>query len=200
MLLQEVWQGRLWSARPVRVVEDRSDLIALWCPAGTPIKGPHAPWRPGRSVGPEYFVAMLTYCDWEFTDFSWPTTNLMLLRPGAWHAVWVSWTNSGENMGWYVNFQRPFVRTERAIQTMDLMLDLIVDQDRAWRWKDEDEFQALVAPGIITPIEADRVRDEARLVVQTIEAAEPPFSEPWHRWRPGPGWAIPEMPEDWQRV
>jgi hypothetical protein len=197
ILLQEVWQGQLWSARPVRVVEDRADLIALWCPEGTPIKGPDAPWRPGRSTGAEYFVGMFTYRDWRFADFSWPTRNLMLLRPDDWHAVWVSWTTTGENMGWYVNFQRPFNRTDRGIQTMDLMLDLIVDYDRSWQWKDEDEFQALVTPGIITAAEAGQVRAEAQLVLRRLEADEPPFSEPWHDWRPDPTWSMPRVPDNW---
>jgi hypothetical protein len=130
IVLEEVWRGKLWSARPVRVVEDRTDLITLWCPEGTPVKGPVALWRSiDRSAGPAYFVSMLTHQDWTFDDFVWPTANLMLLRPGDWHAVWVSWTGTGDAMGWYINFQQPFHRTERGIQTMDLMLDLIVDQD-----------------------------------------------------------------------
>jgi hypothetical protein len=88
IVLQEVWHGHLWTARPVRVVEDRSNLIALWCPAGTPIKGPSAPWRAGRSAGSEFFSAMLTHLDWLFADFSWPTSNLMLLRPGIGTRSW----------------------------------------------------------------------------------------------------------------
>lgn len=200
VVLQEVWHGKLWTARPARVVEDRSDLIALWCPAGTPIKGPSAPWRPGRSAGSEFFSAMLTHLDWLFADFSWPTSNLILVRPGDWYAVLVSWTGAGECMGWYVNFQRPFRRTERGIQTMDLMLDLIVDQDRRWRWKDEDEFEALVGSGIITDVEAGCVRDAAQAVLRDLDEHEPPFCHPWHDWHPEPSWATPELPDGWHTV
>lgn len=200
VLLQEVWHGHLWTARPARVVEDRSDLIALWCPEGTPIKGPSAPWRSGRSAGAEYFVSMLTQKDWRFADFSWPTSNLMLLRPDDWYAVWVSWASSGERMGWYINFQLPLTRTEHGIQTMDLMLDLIVDQDNSWRWKDEDEFAALAGPGIITDVEASCVRDASRTVLRDIEANATPFCYPWHDWRPEPSWTIPDIPAGWDAV
>jgi len=200
VVLQEVWGEKLWSARPVRVVEDRPDFIALWCPEGTPVKGPIAPWRPGRTAGAEFFVAMLTHQDWMFGDFAWPTSNLMLIRPGDWHAVLVSWTSAGETMGWYVNFQRPFRRTAHGIQTMDLMLDLIVDGDRSWKWKDEDEFEALVTTGIITEVEARHVRAEAHAILARIEANDQPFCEPWHDWRPSPSWTTPPLPDDWHVV
>jgi hypothetical protein len=201
IVLEEVWRGKPWSARPVRVVEDRPDLIALWCPEGTPVKGPVAPWRSiARSAGPAYFVSMLTHQDWIFDDFVWPTSNLMLLRPGDWHAVWVSWSRTGDNMGWYINFQQPFRRTKRGIQTMDLMLDLIVDQDRSWKWKDEDEFKALVGPGIIGEVEARHVRDEANAVLDRLERNDHPFCDPWHNWRPDPSWTMPVLPDDWNSV
>jgi len=200
IVYQEVWDGRLWSARPVRIVQDDGDLLAIWCPRGTIVKGPVAPWRPGRSAGPEYFVDMFIHRDWQFGDFVWPTDNLMLIRPGEPHGVWVSWDEAGRNMGWYVNFQRPVVRTERGVQTMDLMLDLIVDQDLQWHWKDEDEFQALVDPGIIDAVEARCVRDDAETMVRVIESNGPPFYEPWHDWRPAPSWALPELPSGWDQL
>ncbi len=35
IVVQEVWRGRLWSARPLTVVEDERDRLVLWCPRGT---------------------------------------------------------------------------------------------------------------------------------------------------------------------
>ena len=140
---------------------------------------------------------MLTHQDWKFGDFSWPTSNLMLMRPEDWHAVWVSWSSAGEGMGWYVNFMRPFGRTERGIQTMDLMLDLIVNHDRSWKWKDVDEFEALAIPGIMTDDEDRHARDEAQAMLGRTEANEPPFCDPWHDWHPSCSWTTPELPDDW---
>ena len=56
--------------------------------------------------------------------------------------------------GWYVNLQKPFRRTARGFETMDLMLDLVVEVDRSWWWKDEDELETFVVrPGTDTDIE-----------------------------------------------
>ena len=45
IVLQDVYEGKLWAARPVIVVEDSADLLALWCPQGTVRKVPIAPQR-----------------------------------------------------------------------------------------------------------------------------------------------------------
>ena len=44
IVLQDVYQGKL-GRRPVIVVEDSADLLALWCPLGTIRKVPVAPGR-----------------------------------------------------------------------------------------------------------------------------------------------------------
>ncbi|MEU3087315.1 DUF402 domain-containing protein, partial [Streptomyces massasporeus] len=28
----------------------------------------------------------------------------------------------------------------------------------------------------------------------------PPFTEGWQHWRPDPSWAVPSLPEDWDRT
>ena len=201
VVLQEVWDGKLWSARPMTVVEDREDRLALWCPSGTNWKtATTPPWRRRAATRAERFVALLTGRDWELRDFSWGVSNLILVRPGDWHAVWVGWNEKGESMGWYVNFQRPYVRTARGIQTMDLMLDLVVAPDRSWIWKDEDELEALVRPGLIAEDEARCIHDEAQSMVVRIEHNEAPFCEPWHEWRPNPVWSTPLLEAGWDHV
>lgn len=198
---QEVWRGRLWSARPLTVVEDRGDFMALWCPRGTRWKtATTPPTRPRAPTRAERFVLSLTRGDWVLGDFTWDVSTLALVRAGDWHAVWVSWRDNGENWGWYINLQRPFRRTVRGLQTMDLMLDILVAPDRQWRWKDEDEFAALVAAGLIDGEEVAQVRDEAQRVIGRVEANAPPFNERWHGWRPDPAWPLPELPDGWERL
>jgi hypothetical protein len=43
-----------------------------------------------------------------------------------------------------VNLQEPFRRSQFGFETMDLALDVIVEADRSWRWKDEDELETFV--------------------------------------------------------
>lgn len=198
VVLQEVYDGQLWSARPMIVVEDREDRLALWCPKGTRWKTATTPSsRERAATRAERFVQLFSRRDWVLADFSWGVSNLLLVSPGDWHAVWVGWSDTGAPLGWYVNFQRPYRRTGRGIQTMDLMLDLVVDQDRSWHWKDEDEFDALVTPGLIGAAEARQVRDDAQVIVRRIEGNKIPFCEPWHEWRPAPSWPMPHLPSNW---
>ena len=200
IILHEIWRGRVYSARPVVVAEDTGDRLALWCPRGTRWKVATTP--PARERAPtraDRFVTLLERSDWVFQDATWRISNLTQVRPGDWHAVWAGWDEAGDPWGWYVNFQRPFVRTKQGIQTMDLALDIVVEPDAKWRWKDEDEFQVLVDAGVIDGTEAATVRREAENMSARIEANEAPFNEPWHDWRPDPAWPAPRLPDGWDR-
>jgi protein associated with RNAse G/E len=197
---REFWQGRLWAARPLTVVEDAGDRLLLWIPRGTVRKVPVTPPnRPDPPVRKDRVIENLARCDWAMGEHVWDVSSLWIVRPGDWHAVWVSWVGAGAHLGWYVNLQMPFRRTETSIDAMDLMLDVVVEPDRTWRWKDDDEFDEIVDRGIFAPATAARVRREAEDVIGRIERAEPPFSEPWPAWTPDPSWAPPTLPAGWDR-
>ena len=202
IVVQEVWQARLWAARPVLVVEDAADQLVLWSPKGTRRKVPATPaTRPEAASRGEQHADSLTLLDWEFADSIWDVSTLWLLREGDWHAVWVSFLANGEQLGWYINFQEPYRRTHQAIQTMDLALDIIAEPDRSsWRWKDLDEFDLFRARGLIDPTTAEQILAEADQVIRRIETDAPPFNTDWPRWRPDPTWAIPELPNDWKTL
>ncbi len=192
-MLEDVYDGLLWADRPVVVVEDSDDVLALWCPKGTlrrvPITAGSLPVGVTRG---EWLAGALARRDWVLEDAAWDVSSLMLHREGDWHAVWLSFLESGEQWGWYVNFQEPYRRTARGIETMDLALDIIVEPDRSsWRWKDEDEFALLIDHGVISPAAAARVRAEAEAVIGRIERDEPPFDSDWPRWLPDPAWPLP---------
>ena len=92
-----------------------------------------------------------------------------------------------------MNFQEPFVRTERGISAMDLMLDIVVEPDRSWSWKDREQFDEIERRGIFDATTVRRVRDEADAVIERIERGDPPFGEPWPQWRPDPAWEPPRL-------
>ena len=201
VVLQEVWGDRVWAARPMTVVRDDDELVALWFPEGTRWKAPTTPpTRPAGANRGERLAACALRGDWVVRDAEWDVTTISLMREGDWHAIWVSWRPDGTHWGWYVNLQKPFRRTELGFETMDLMLDLIVDPDGSWRWKDEDELATFVTCGIFDTRTADRVREEGARVAARVERNEPPFSEPWAEWRPNPAWKRPELPTGWDCV
>jgi predicted RNA-binding protein associated with RNAse of E/G family len=199
--LWEVWRDRLWSARPAIVAADDGDALALWLPRGTRWKAPVTPPHRSRAATrAERLMACLEREDWVLDDRVWDISTLWLLREGDLHATWVSWLPDGEHYGWYINLQEPYRRTARGLHWMDLMLDVVVAPDRSWRWKDEDEFQALIDHRLIDETKARAVREAAATAIRQLEAGEPPFCTPWPAWRPDPAWPAPVLPPDWETL
>jgi hypothetical protein len=197
VMLQEVWRNRVWSARPMTVVRDEDDLVALWFPEDTRFKRPMPPpTRLAHGDRGERLASCLTLGDWVFEDAEWDASTLVLMRPGEWHAVWCSWRD-GEHLPWYVNLQEPFRRTSKGFETMDLALDVVVHGDGRWYWKDEDELATFVELGVFDDELATRVRAEGVAVVDRAERNESPFDEPWSQWRPDSSWSLPQLPEGW---
>ena len=201
VVLQEVWRDRVWAARPMRVVRDDGDFVALWFPRGTrwqaPIDVRGGEWDGDR--GPRLAECAATG-RWFHRELEWQVDTLQLLRAGDWHSLWASWLPGFKPWGWYVNLQEPFRRSELGLETMDLALDVIVAADRSWRWKDEDELETFVERGAFGRELPQRLRDEGLRVARKAELNEPPFSEPWHDWRPDPVWKHPELPSGWDRL
>ncbi len=202
IVVQEVWEGMLWAARPVIVVEDRESFLAVWCPKGTRRKVPTTPpTRPMEGTRGERLASCLERRDWVLVDQEWDVSTLMLTDEGTMHSIWVSWLESGEHWGWYVNLQRPIRRARAAVQTMDLVLDVIITPDKSsWTWKDEDELQIALDRNLFDEALAASLRAEAEDVIRRAQANEPPFCDPWPDWRPNPSWGLPRLPDGWDRV
>ena len=197
-MLHEMCGGRVWAARPMTLVADDGDEVALWFPRGTRWKAPTTP--PTRVREPtrgERLATCAVLRDWVFADAAWDVSTLVLMRAGEWHAVWISWLADGRQWGWYVNLEEPYRRTTLGFETMDLMLDVIIELDRSWRWKDEDELETFVERGVFDRALAERVREEALRVVQRAQHNEAPFDARWADWRPDPSWGLPELPRGW---
>lgn len=195
---QEVWRGRLWAARPLRVVDDSDERTLLWMPHGTrrviPVTPPERPDPPdihGRTI------ENLDRADWRLGDHVWDVSCLWILRPDDWHSTWVSWRPDGSHLGWYVNLQRPMRRNPVGFEAMDLMLDVVAEPDLSWRWKDREEFDEIVERGIFTEELGAQVMSTAIGVIDDIEHSRPPFDEPWPTWLPDPSWPTPELPDGW---
>ena len=199
VVLQEVWDGRVWAARPMTVVEDEGDSVALWFPVGTLWKRPTSPpTREREASRGDRLASSLELGDWVFEDAEWDASTLWSMRAGDWHALWTSWRPDESHWGWYVNLQRPFSRTPLGFETMDLALDVVVEVDGTWHWKDEDEFETFVDRGLFDGETAARAREEGLRVARRVERGEPPFDKTPH-WRPDPAWPRPELPDGWEK-
>jgi predicted RNA-binding protein associated with RNAse of E/G family len=153
-----------------------------------------APAHAGRwlRIPQDHFaLAERRYDEAHVLSFAWPETPyavLLFFRPD-----WTTWS-------WYVNLQDPPERSAVGFNTMDHELDVIVELDGSWRWKDEDELAEAIRRGVIAPEDEWRLRTDGERAVRRILHGEPPFDRDWSTWRPDPSWPAPELPPGWDRI
>lgn len=96
-----------------------------------------------------------------------------------------------------MNLQEPFRRSDIGFDMLDNMLDIVIDPDRSWRWKDEEELGEAVRLGLVTEQWADEVRREGERVIDRLRGNERPFSNGWETWEPDPTLGVPQLPATW---
>lgn len=187
--MRSVYGGRVRWAMPHLVVEETSELVVLYVPPGTLGRRP----RHAFIEDPE----QLRTLRWDHVEHVWRGTHaLRLLRPGTAHCLYLFWAEDDwEFRGWYVNLQAPFVRSALAFDTRDHALDVVVEPDGRWRWKDEDHLELATSLGAFTPDEAAAIRAEGERVLEQW-----PFPTGWEEWRPNPTWQLPTLPADWTHL
>ncbi|MBI4220734.1 MAG: DUF402 domain-containing protein [Chloroflexi bacterium] len=194
VLLREVLNCKVLSARPQIVVEDTPDLLALWLPPRTIWMKPDGRDDPvgGRLAG-----------DWNISPIAWDGEGLLrLTKPGALYSVLVLWSHGREAVDrWYINLEDPLRRTSFGFEFLDQLLDIVVAGDRqSWRWKDEDEFECAVKAGLLTRQLADGFRRAADDALTAVLGRVPPFEDHWATWSPDPAWVLPRLPDGWDRL
>jgi predicted RNA-binding protein associated with RNAse of E/G family len=184
--------GRIVDAKPVVVVEDFDTRVVLWLPLGTPTKKPvllnHTPGTPRRwEEG-----------NWELVDGVWRWAEILIIvRPDDFRATWVRWSADRIFQGWYVNLQSKLTRTHLGFDLTDHQLDIVVEPNRNWRWKDQDELDLHVELGRLTPKQAKTIRAEGQRAIEEIEGNGGSFSDGWEEWCPDPLLTRPELTANW---
>ena len=197
IVLRYSWDDRLSWVEPVTVVEDSSELIALYLAIDTPIKRPVG--KDGLPIPRFQAYESQDPVPWQLGDGQWVEhAVLWLARPGAAHAIGLFWQGAERVfVGWYGNLQAPLVRTPIGFDSTDHVLDVQIAPDRTWNWKDEDEFAIVQHRGLITPAEAVEIRAEGARVITALEQGSWPFTSGWEHWQPDPAWPIPALPDRW---
>ncbi len=180
--LRDIWFGRIWRATAARVIEERDGLTVLWVPDGAESRVP---------VDPDGTVLRIPQPEWQLVENLVRRDSLTLVRPGVAHSLWLFFTD-GELECWYVNFEEPMRRSAAGFDYADWKLDLIVEPDGRYRWKDEDELEHAAALGLL---DADAVWAEAKRVL-----ADPPWPSGWEDWRPDPELPPPRLPGGWDQM
>ena len=184
--------GQIIDVKPVTVVEDSETQIVLWLPMDTPTKNPvllnHTPGTPRR----------WTEDNWTLQDSTWQWGELLIvIRPDQHRATCVIWSRDREFSGWYVNMQSRLTRTPLGFDLRDHQLDILVEPNREWRWKDKDELDICVQDGRVSLEDAIAIRAEGQRAVEEIERNVGPFSAGWEGWHPDPKLPRPTLSSDW---
>ena len=192
--------GRVSYIWPMIVVADDEE-IALFVARGTPTR--RRVELDGTPIDRTRWYSERYATPWRLGNGEWfGNSVLQLARPGEPCAYWAFFEpETWRFEGWYVNLQEPLQRTAIGFDTVDHVLDLVIEPDLSrWRWKDEDELEDAVRVGRFTPAEAARVREDGEAAVRALERGEWPFDRTWHEWRPDQAWRVPELREEWADV
>ncbi len=187
-LLRFVRYGQVRRATPHIVVEDSPELVALYAPVGAPCKTAVWDGSPIRGQADR---------EWKLRDHVWDTYRVLrLMRWGEAHSLELFWEEAtGDFTCWYVNLQEPLRLSPLGFDTDDLVLDIWVEPNGAWKWKDEDELAEAVRLSRFTAREATAIRAEGERVI-----AARPWPTGWEDWRPDPVWPVPMLPVGWDAV
>ena len=189
---------RFHIARPVTVVRDDEELLAVWLAPGTECVKPVL--TDGTAIHLEPLRTRYTKPRTVARGRWFGTGVLKLARPGEPWSVWLFWEPGWRFKNWYVNLEEPLARWAGGVDSEDHFLDISVHPDRSWQWRDEDEFAQARRDGLVDERLAARVRRAGESAVEVIRAWGPPFRDGWQNWRPDPSWAVPSLPEDWDRT
>jgi len=166
--VREVWAGQAWLEFPELVVVDDGDVLATLQADGTPLTFPEHPGGPHP---------------WSHQTHWLGTTVLKLRRAGDWYSVWKFFGADGDFLGWYVNFERPYVRRADGFDIDDLELDLVVHPDGRREWKDVEALDARLREGRFSLDDLRQVLAAAPVVTDLLDRDDRWWG-PWDEWVP----------------
>ncbi len=190
--IREIWDGKVWYARPAVVVLDEPNLQMLHVPPGVKCKTP---------VGPDGTLLRLPTSDWALKDEQRGETSMLSFAfPDTPYAVILGY-DEGRLSEYYVNLQTPLTPSPAGYDTVEHLLDVTIPPDRStWSWKDEDELDEAVDRGLFTEEDAAWFRHWGERAVEHVLLREPPFDQDWSGWRPDPAWEFATLPDGWDLV
>jgi len=186
--------SKVFWAYPTIVVQDASDLIVLYMPAG--VLGKDTDHKPTPKELLSTDKINIADCQWERTDV------LMLIVPGEAFSTYIMWEAGTKNLDcWYINLQEPIRRTSIGFDTMDNMLDVVISPDmNTWHWKDGDEFIEAQKVGFYSAEKAREIWTDGEKAIQLITKERRSFYKQWKKWQANPAWELPILSPDWQKV
>ena len=194
-----LYRERIWHAMSVVVVKDTPQEIMLSVfPGAECMDEEH--YMSGVKTG----VRRWDFIDksWQLKKVTWHTNRVLsIAEPGKYYSIMLFWKHdSNEFLGYYVNFQLPLKRSHCGFDSLDLDLDIVINPDLSFEWKDEEDYQTAIDHGLIIPewiYEIDKAKPE---IFDKLEKRQYPFDGSWLDWKPDPNWEPPKLPENWDKI
>ncbi len=199
----ETWRGEIGTARPVTVVHCTPETIAAYTHPHVTFVTRGIENRQSLSLSERidlYTRGIDSSVDDFRTVISPDLHVLALYDADSWHPVLLFWSIDWQFKFWYVNLQTPLRRLHRGFASQDMVLDIVVQPDMTWDWKDCDEFEALIAKPFFSREEEYAVKDASDRMVAAIENRGAPFCDGWEDWRPDENWLVPCLTDDWNAI
>ena len=199
LLWRGVYRQRVWHAQSVIVVKDTPDEIVVALLTGTECIAPEGYLDGKDSNKRRWYFKDKT---WELENYKWHTNRLlMLIEPQKYYSTMYFWNDkSNEFLCYYVNFQLPFQRNRCGVDTLDLDLDLIINPDFSYEWKDVEDYQKAIDHEVIFPKWVKGIEVAKQEVFEKLEKSQYPFDDSWLDWRPDPNWSPPTLPANWDKI
>lgn len=186
--------AKVFWATPTIVVQDTSELIVLYMPAG--VLGKDTDHKPTPQELLSIDKIHISDTQWERTDV------LILVVPEEAFSTYIMWETGTKNLDcWYVNLQEPIRRTNIGFDTMDNMLDVVISPDMSeWSWKDEDEFEEAQKVGFYSAEKAFEIRAAGEKAIQLVTKERCSFYKQWEKWQANPEWELPKLSPNWHKI
>jgi len=194
-----IFRNQVWHVQPTIVVKDSPEETVLTLLPGTECIA-EANYPKGKKNGKRWWD--FKDGSWNLAKYTWRTNRLLLIfEPEKYYSTILFWHHESHEFScYYINFQVPFERTHCGVDTLDLDLDLIINPDLSFEWKDENDYQMAIEHGLITPIWMAGIESAKPEIFDRLEKRQYPFDGSWLDWMPDPAWMLPTLPENWDKI
>ena len=196
---RELYRERVWHAKSVFVVRDLPNEIALSIIPGAECAAEEHYAR-GIKNGRRRWD--FKNSDWKLERYSWLENRVLAItEPEKYYSIMLFWNHASNRfLGYYVNFQLPFRPYDDGVESLDLDIDIDIEPNLTFKWKDIDDYQNAINHGLIMPEWVDEIDKAKPEIFDKLEKRQYPFDGSWLDWKPDPSWALPKLPENWDKI
>jgi protein associated with RNAse G/E len=202
-VLRGIVYKKVWIVQSMIVVEDNENRTALLLLPGSQCAIPQE-YREWGNSGKKDRIKR-----WQLSKKSplsleehiWQRNRILFfLEPSKYYAICLFWQHESNKFNcYYINYQLPYTRTKLGFDTLDLDLDIVINEKYEWKWKDIDDYQTGIMEGAIKEEWVRGIEQSKEEVFLKINNHTDPMDGSWINWIPDPNWMLPKLPPDWQK-